>query len=326
MMQPEILSRPQSLPGSIPTDRVRPVSPVSLGQPVHARVDSLLPDGRFRISVGDHPMVAQMPPGTQPGQNMALVLITQEPEPRFALAASPGAASTVSLALSAAAQLVRALEQTPPEVRPMSAGPLVKVADMEMDSTAVARGLREGLSGSGLFYESHQAQWLTGQHGREQLLREPQGRLPVGNGLADTAMTEKGEGASGAAPRLLAHPDTLPIIRLQLDAIENRQVAWHGEVWPGQWLEWEVAQLPQHDVETPAGEPQWETRVHLDLPRIGRVDAAIRLTPHGIRLSVQASEQATAELLRNRAPDLIRTLEAHALPVLGLVTHHHDRS
>ena len=37
--------------------------------------------------------------------------------------------------------------------------------------------LKQAITTSGMFYESHQAEWVEGRYSKEQLLQEPQGKL-----------------------------------------------------------------------------------------------------------------------------------------------------
>ncbi|WP_186125315.1 flagellar hook-length control protein FliK [Burkholderia gladioli] len=60
---------------------------------------------------------------------------------------------------------------------------------------ALAAALARSVADSGLFYESHLAQWLAGQRGMAELAREPQ------NQLTQAAAREGGASPGGAAPR-----------------------------------------------------------------------------------------------------------------------------
>src|SRR5262249_40304958 len=125
------------------------------------------------------------------------------------------------------------------------------------DPARLAQALSGALGRSGLFYESHQAQWILGHRPVAELLHEPQGRLSAlaqdpdrGARLNSAAGTPQGGDdrveESTLAPKPSAadektppvHPQTLPQVRSQLDALETHQLVWQGQLWPGQDLEW----------------------------------------------------------------------------------------
>lgn len=58
-------------------------------------------------------------------------------------------------------------------------GNLAIVASMPKDAADLAPVLKQALSQSGMFYESHQARWVAGQMPVDQLRQEPQGKIPV---------------------------------------------------------------------------------------------------------------------------------------------------
>src|SRR5574340_1266126 len=83
--------------------------------------------------------------------------------------------------LSSTARLLSSLAQQPQEktyVRPSQSTPLWTGKMQFPDPAELAGKLQESLSQSGLFYESHQAQWLQGGRSVSQLMHEPQ-NLPV---------------------------------------------------------------------------------------------------------------------------------------------------
>ena len=63
-------------------------------------------------------------------------------------------------------------------------------------------------------------------------------------------------------------PELAPIVRQQLEAIENRHILWQGELWPGQSLSWRITDR-EADPRNPESGREWLTRVALRLPALG---------------------------------------------------------
>lgn len=187
---------------------------------------------------------------------------------------------------------------------------------------ALGQALRQALQGSGLFYESHLTDMVFGRATPEQLRSEPQAILSknapsqeatprpraeaptVGRSGTDAA---PGHGTSGgstsAAPISGIHQDLTVLVRQQLDVLANQTVSWQGEAWPGTPMEWEVERDPY------GGDPDsavstWATRLKLDLPRLGLVDARLNLAGDQIVLQLIAPHSA-AEI--NDSSDTLRS-------------------
>ncbi|WP_459618410.1 flagellar hook-length control protein FliK [Bordetella sp. 2513F-2] len=185
----------------------------------------------------------------------------------------------------------------------------------------LAQALRLALQHSGLFYESHLSQLAFGRLTPDQLAAEPQARL----GALPDAQAQNASAPGGASPRPLPagedagapsgpagpapggtssggsplsgiHPDATLLVRQQLDALANQALAWQGQPWPGAEMEWEVRRDPALD--TPDAPEHWATRIRLELPRLGLVEARLTLAGNQLVMQVLAPLSA-AELGRH---------------------------
>ena len=93
------------------------------------------------------------------------------------------------------------------------------------------------------------------------------------------------------------------LVRQQLDVLANQTLAWQGEAWPGTPMEWEVERDP-YGADRESAVPTWATRVKLDLPRLGLVDARLNLAGDQIVLQLIAPHSA-GEI--NDASDMLRS-------------------
>jgi flagellar hook-length control protein FliK len=211
--------------------------------------------------------------------------------------------------------------------------------------------LKQAIVQSGMFYEAHQAEWVEGRYSKAQLQQEPQGKLPPGSAAphaspannpaaslartaADGAPTPGAAGepagragamqsapsapsAQAAAPTQLAQPvapQAQGLVQQQLEAFATQNFSWHGQVWPGQQMQWEIQNQTEdraadHDS---AGE-KWQTRLHLTLPRLGEVDARLHIHGQQLTLTMTARDAQTRVLLRSEAAALHNQLEQAGL-------------
>ncbi|AXK66855.1 flagellar hook-length control protein FliK [Burkholderia sp. IDO3] len=251
--------------------------------------------------------------------------------------------------------------------------------------------LAQAVSESGLFYESHLAQWLAGQRPLAALLREPQARLAaLGQAAADGASDALDEllaprsplpaaartaaqpggtmpselaqnaaagarqytssGAAGMAADPLGehadvrwtparaelaaassdpqapaaasvHPDAVPIVRQQLDALATDQFRWSGEAWPGARLDWTI-EPDEHGGRASRSDDAgdgiaWRTRLTLTLPSLGTVDAELVLNGAQLVARLRANSTGADRLTRNEAA-LRQRFEGSGLQLGGL--------
>ncbi|HHT9057282.1 TPA: flagellar hook-length control protein FliK, partial [Burkholderia cenocepacia] len=104
------------------------------------------------------------------------------------------------------------LSDTPVPARaPAASGPAAPAtpASAQASSAAAARdALAQAVSESGLFYESHLAQWLAGQRPLAALMREPQARLATA--LAPVDPEAVSHASTDVLDELLAQRPPLP--------------------------------------------------------------------------------------------------------------------
>lgn len=360
MIRPEAIAQLRLLIGSartplVASTRDREVAPLHPGQAIDARVDQKSGSG-YAVWLHGRSYEFQLPQGTRPGDWLRLVYVSDQPRPTFALLRIDRTAIRSDAKLSEAGRLLAMLQEVPTNAgAETSAQSPAAVFEAETPETPqAATRLRQALSMSGLFYESHQAQWVTGSRTITQLKQEPQGRLtplelagtdgPPTRALPNKSEAAAADAVSGDAPqpgsapngdpgkavaeseiapaRPPAHPDTYPIIRQQLAALETGQVSWRGEVWPGQWMDWEVSGGPDPERPPPQTVSIWSTQLKLALPNLGEVLARIELGSRGMKLKlVTGSEEHTA-LLRTQAPALTERIVAAGIAVCGFEVSH----
>ncbi|MEW5890878.1 MAG: flagellar hook-length control protein FliK [Pseudomonadota bacterium] len=334
---------------------VQPVSPAAEipgalpefhpGSRIVARIEAVLPDGTFRALVAGRSVTLALPQSANPGDSLELVVTERTPKVVFAARAdSAASAATLSRAGQLIGMLLSAREgaaqrQAVSRLLPLLPQPTPQAAPL-------AAALKQAFSESGLFYESHQAQWVAGRFPLDDLLKEPQGKhsrvpvapppaaeavqsratdaeaAPAGGGETQAAMPAR-EAARPTPSALPLPPDLLPIVQQQLDAVATHQVLWQGELWPGQTLHWEIEEGDHEPGPADAGLPrQWITRIKLTFPNMGEIAADMVLTSAGVRIDLAAPE-AALDGLRMHQGELVEALRGAGITPIGISVQHH---
>jgi hypothetical protein len=195
MIPPDLVSRQQ-----ISSEQtLRPVAPVqeitdklsdfTVGQRLMAEVQAMLPNGTYRALVNQRNITLALPFSARSGDTLELEVT--ESEGKLALAVisqrkggADGGKESVTSTLSRTGQLISQLfsgangaEKEGKALalngnRPLAGTPSGNAQD-------ILPLLKEAITRSGMFYESHQAEWIEGRLAKMELMREPQGRLSV---------------------------------------------------------------------------------------------------------------------------------------------------
>jgi hypothetical protein len=307
-----------------------------VGQRLQGTVQAQVAPNVFNVRVADQLLQMQLPAFIRSGDIISLQVASLQPRLTFTLAASSTPGSTPE-SLSATSRLLSSLSQQPLErsyVRPIQSSPLWTGEQALPDTSQLANKLHDALSHSGLFYESHQAQWIAGTRPTMQLLLEPQNQLtpkqPSQNLLPqntnvkspDTArnmaqplhIAQTGSEPRAIAPNIPEHLQTL--VKQQLGTLETHQVLWQGQVWQGQEMRWEVSEESPHRNAQGAKEGQWNTQIHLDLPNLGGVSARLSFNGNALNLTVDVADAQTRDKLGNASSQLIAALSERGIPVI----------
>ena len=380
------------------------------GQQFTATLQRPLPDGTFQAIVAGRSYTLALNHAAKAGDTLELIVTQSNPRAVYAQLADPAATAAAPAAgntsLSATGRLISFLLTGQPasQAAALAGGKPLLEAPPTSKAAMLAPALRQALAQSGLFYESHQAQWLAGKRELATLLREPQGQqaaargamptpaaggaplppgagapsppgasappLPLGagsapssaatgatlgtsapvplpggtaaalpaslatagriefattTGNAPTAASQESPSAA-AAQRLPLVPERLmPLVHQQLEALATQNYVWHGQVWPGQQVEWEIED-PERDRHGEGDEAgtDWNTTLRLTLPRLGGVEARLHLTAAGIALRLLADEPAAVAALQAAHGRLDEALAAADVPLTGFVAERRD--
>ena len=410
--QTSALQQQQTQP-VLPAQRINDaLSNLVPGQRIFAQVQGMLANGTYRAVVAQREITLALPFAAKAGDSLELEVAETDGKITLAFIANRGDGSSrpeqqsVATSLSQAGKLIGDLMQEisgdgkRAPAAPLNASQPLTTA-MPKDAAQLIPVLKQALSQSGMFYESHQAKWVAGQFTTEQLRQEPQGRLPLPASLQATAppnlpqpnattglpqtpstgqqpatqssgqpqqiaptgaqTTVSTIGTSGETPDALSQGgqsqiansgntansstnlatgrentqpappggspiprEITPLVQQQLDGLANQTFAWQGQVWPGQKMWWEIGENPEDSRRVgDESSARWRTRLKLELPQLGGVDARLFLQAGGeLGVRILASTDQGELKLREAMPALQQQLEAAGLRVNQILIDH----
>lgn len=167
----------------------------------------------------------------------------------------------------------------------------------------LAQDLKTAISNSGLFYESHLADYVDGRRTLVEIKQEPQNQTNL------------------AANNLLPQ---------QLAILENQRLSWHGDVWPNQKMDWDIYIQDDHEStsankrETLDEEKPIASDLTLHLPKLGKVTAKISLKDGRMRIAMLAEESPTLAALKAQSNNLANAIEKNGQILEGLTVAAHE--
>ena len=173
-----------------PTQEITDKLPdLAVGQRVLAEIQALLPNGTYRALINQRNVTLALPFSAKSGDTLELQVTDTDGKLTLAVVspkdsettAKPG--STVSATLSRTGQLISDLlapnrqtaGQTDKGLTLNGNQPLVEIPPKS--AADILPNLKQAILQSGMFYESHQAEWVAGRFPGSALLNEPQGKL-----------------------------------------------------------------------------------------------------------------------------------------------------
>jgi hypothetical protein len=333
-LQQEALNRPVSaLAGIQPVqnaterDQAAPRSAfehLAIGQVLTGLVKSQS-KGISLVEVEGQTIAMRLPHEAAPGDTLRLRFAGHMPQPVFLLENPDTAASDAPQLSQTARMLSDIMQRVPERTLPTLTPPQPLLQQPPASTPELVLALRTALIRSGLFYESHLADWATGLDSLDGLMQEPQNRLSADTARSATALALTDTASS--AEQKSANP-LHTLLTQQLQVLEAPTFIWKGEVWPGQTLEWQLQQEtePQGgDSSASASEADagWESHLKLTLPQLGTLNVHIKLDARqafSIRMVPERAQ--TAPLLEKNQARLIEQLAAAGCTLQTLSVQH----
>jgi len=263
------------------------------GQQVKAEIIANLPNNLYLARVAGEMYKLEIPLNVQPGETLEMTYVSSDPRITFQVLRPEGGGESVKL--STMGKWLSNVVKNAPSLPVLQETLLESPAQA---ATLLGSRLKAALTQTGLFYESHLAQWAAGGLQMKELLKEPQGKL---------SRAISGDGGEEGGVAGFADSRTLPLIKEQLLLLNSGLLSWQGEAWPGQKMELTIAE----------GGEQWEEGIEanlsLDLPHLGGVDAKLRFGPDGLGVDFVCSRPGSSELLKKGSAELRAALASRGL-------------
>lgn len=288
------------------------------GTEIKGEVLARQPNGNYIVRINEELLDMPLPADSRIGTTVKMTYIGDTPRLTFAISSAYAKGSEVNLSnagrwlgtLSASAQ-----ESTKPQ---SSVGTPLIQDSVPVDKADIVLKLREAVSKSGFFYESHLERWTAGSFPLPELLKEPQGQL--------STLTKESAGKSTNLPESTFEPpdnQTIPVVKQQLEMLNTGQFIIQGEAWRGQNLEWAISRDKQG--KNQQEERGWNTELGLNLPNLGAISASLTINGNKVNISIKVSDSATAEKLGVNRDQLLIGLESSGLELSGMEIRHEPK-
>ena len=314
-----MLKLPDSLnisPGLSPVGRLVPVIAVdnigaplqelsaratqfALGREYSAQILSKVDDKAYLVKVDNTVLKMDLGNAAQAGQAVSLRYVQDGPLPTFLLLPQASAATSGATELSSAARLIgQYLQEAEKHGVSNKFEASAVVTHSPKDPQMIAQGLRQAFSNSGLFYESHLNEMLHGARSVASVMQEPQNQN------------------ANQVPTLTAQ---------QLVVLEQSRVNWHGEVWPGQKMEWDVYSEPEDEQPGESSDGANEntrpviSEIKLDFPNLGAVSAKLTIVDGHVSINLRAEQDATLDTFKRQSQGLTQAIGNAGLQLDGLM-------
>ena len=177
--------------------------------------------------------------------------------------------------------------------------PLLLAQAQPFTASELSSKLQQSLEKSGLFYESHVAQWSRGQLPLNQIQREAQ---LLGMDAPKPFPTQLQELPAGMAE----------ILRQQLHFIEHQNLTWQGMLNPQTPMSWRIneqTQQQEHEQEASEAKPStWLSHLQVDFPHLGKINIQLQLHENQLHASFKVMESEHLSSLRQGLPELTENL------------------
>ncbi|RQW85258.1 MAG: flagellar hook-length control protein FliK [Geobacter sp.] len=315
------------------------------GQEIQGEVLARLSDKVYLVKIAGDIYRTELPEPTKTGTNLTLTFRTREPRPEFSLQSNRSDASPVRLSPTAAS-IIEALKMTAAQTSTQSIKSLEPLlTSPPVNTLALAASLRNALSFSGLFYESHLLQWFLGERLFEDIQKESRLRLASmtkkrNESLANENPSEELDlvaGKKGFLALTLENDELLDIrkhttalsdslnsslLREQVETLLSGIFHWQGPVWQDQKMKWEVEK--QDSGSDQESERSWRTTLRLSLPNLGEVSATLISSDEGISGRITTNSIATKNEMQRELKCLEERMAGSGLTLITMAIEQRD--
>jgi hypothetical protein len=280
------------------------------GQEYFANVLSKVGDTAYNVKVENGSLqgaILKMDLGTaaKAGQMLSLRYMHDNPVPTFLLKSTPtnisGSTAEISTAANLITQYLKLAESNGVTSRFQATG---VVTNSPVNPQVIARDLKVAVGNSGLFYESHLSDLVQGNQTLAAIKQEPQNQ---------------------------ANMQIASLMSQQLAILENQRLSWHGQIWPGQTMDWDVHQQqnsPDEKAESKESHTDQDrpitSEMTLHFPNLGKVSARINLSAGRMHINILAEQPDTLAILKAKRLGLAEAIGQNGQQIDSLTVVPHE--
>jgi hypothetical protein len=283
------------------------------GREYTAQVLSKVGDTAYHVKVdvdGLKSTILKMDLGAaaQSGQAISLRYMQDSPIPTFLLTSTPNKSIETTADISSAARLIGSYLQAAEEGGVSNRFEATTVVTQNpANSQILAQDLKLAVSKSGLFYESHLSDLVQNGQNLVSIKQEPQNQ---NNSVLATLVSQ------------------------QLAILENQRLSWHGSVWPGQKMDWDIYlqqgnvdesnRHSSHQMQSEVDARPIVSEMTLQMPRLGEVTVRLNLADGRLRINIVAANVQTLEILKGKRQSLAEAIVKNGQQLDALTVIKHD--
>lgn len=245
-------------------------------------------------------------PQANTGQATNLKLVQSQTVPIFNLPNASAYSMEAEVKVSSTAQLINQfIQEAKSEGADGRYQAIRVVSEQPMQPQVLAKDLKQAISQSGVFYESHLQAFVHGQKTLEAIRQEPQNQaaIPLAN-----------------------------LVSQQLNVLEHQRFAWSGEIWPQQQMQLDIyKERPNQSVQerdaqhaSPYSEDEIpvKSEMTLHLPNLGKVTAKLSLNQGRLAVQILADSPTTLGALKTHQSTLVNAFQKNGQALDALMVTH----
>lgn len=187
-------------------------------------------------------------------------------------------------------------------------------------SAQFAQEIRQNLQSSGLFYESHIADWLNNKRGIAELKQEPQAQLPIAPATADETVLQHLTKDQ--------HEQLSQLVNQQLNLLDQQRLQYQGWLTPNIAFHWDLEAQEQASPHSATSQDEsekiWNSKLEVNLPELGKVSIMLTLRRNKLELNLQGNRVDTINRLNASFPELASQMHASGTDIVSYNSAYHE--
>jgi hypothetical protein len=277
------------------------VSGLSIGRIYQGEILGLINSQTLAVNVSGVIFNIRPANGMKAGQILSLQYLGGVPNPTFLLVSNDLSAPSVNkIEISDTSNLISKYQndaKTRDQMLIMSEFdvPLIQTS---VNASSIAKTLKTAIELSGLFYESHLADFKEGKRSLKDLLKEPQNQPDF---------------------------DSSQVVAKQLDIFEKQSIQWGGAIWEGQHMDWEVGRDdPRAHTKDSGKSHSITTTLNLYLPNLKKVCANLKMQNGVLSIQISAESPSSEEILKDGSRTLASRIQDNGQKIGTFLIKKHE--